>query len=209
MRFAYADPPYLGCGKLYADRHPDAMAWNDIETHRRLVDRLCNEYPDGWAMSLSATSLKPLLALCPDDVHVAAWSRPNSQPFYPVRVVKSWEPVIFRGGRKLFGGAAIERDILVHPFVNQGLIGSKPRKFCRWIFGLLGAARGDVLDDLFPGTQAISAAWADWAGEKSPLPELPLLAAPELSPPDGNPRSPSDIQGSGAPAESNAPLTRG
>ena len=24
MRFAYADPPYLGCGRLYAAHHPEA-----------------------------------------------------------------------------------------------------------------------------------------------------------------------------------------
>ena len=32
-RYAYADPPYLGCGKLYADHHPDALEWDDPETH--------------------------------------------------------------------------------------------------------------------------------------------------------------------------------
>ena len=25
MKFAYADPPYLGLGKFYADRHPEAL----------------------------------------------------------------------------------------------------------------------------------------------------------------------------------------
>src|SRR4051794_21842689 len=53
VRFAYADPPYLGCGALYAKHHPDAHDWNDPDEHRRLVERLCEEYPDGWAMSLS------------------------------------------------------------------------------------------------------------------------------------------------------------
>ena len=34
MRFAYADPPYLGCGKLYVSHHPDARDWDDPETPR-------------------------------------------------------------------------------------------------------------------------------------------------------------------------------
>ncbi len=37
MRFAYADPPYLGCGKkLYGDRHEQAADWDDPERHRQL-----------------------------------------------------------------------------------------------------------------------------------------------------------------------------
>jgi hypothetical protein len=32
------------------------------------------------------------------------------------------------------------------------VIGAKPAAFCRWVFGLLGAAPGDTLDDLFPGS---------------------------------------------------------
>lgn len=47
MRFAYADPPYLGCGKLYADRHEGAMLWDHPSTHETLVRRLCDEFPLG------------------------------------------------------------------------------------------------------------------------------------------------------------------
>jgi hypothetical protein len=32
------------------------------------------------------------------------------------------------------------------------VIGAKPAVVCRWIFTLLGAAPGDTLDDLFPGS---------------------------------------------------------
>ena len=31
---------------------------------------------------------------------------------------------------------------------------------CRWIFDLLGAVPGDSLDDLLPGSGAITQAWA-------------------------------------------------
>ena len=40
MKPAYADPPYLGCGRLYARHHPDASSGDDSETHRRLIERL-------------------------------------------------------------------------------------------------------------------------------------------------------------------------
>lgn len=40
------------------------------------------------------------------------------------------------------------------------VIGAKPAEVCRWIFGLLGAASGDILDDLFPGSGAVTRAWA-------------------------------------------------
>lgn len=47
MRFAYADPAHLGCGALYAAHHPEARAWDDPETHRKMVERLMDEYSDG------------------------------------------------------------------------------------------------------------------------------------------------------------------
>ena len=49
------------------------------------------------------------------------------------------------------------------------VIGAKPAAVCRWIFALLGAGPGDTLDDLFPGSGAVSRAWAAYTcGEASP-----------------------------------------
>ena len=76
MKFAYADPPYLGCGSLYAKHHPEAKVWDKPETHRQLIERLVDEYPDGWALSLHSPSLWTLLPMCPEDVRVAAWVKP-------------------------------------------------------------------------------------------------------------------------------------
>lgn len=39
------------------------------------------------------------------------------------------------------------------------------------------ARPGDTLDDLFPGSGAVAAAWAEWCGDRSPLPALPLEMA--------------------------------
>jgi len=76
MKFAYADPPYLGCGSLYAKHHPEALKWDDPEAHRSLIGRLCEQYPDGWVLSLHEPSLRTILRMCPDDVRVASWVKP-------------------------------------------------------------------------------------------------------------------------------------
>ena len=177
MRFAYADPPYLGCGKLYAAHHPDALIWDDPGTHRRLIERLSDEWPDGWALSGNSTTLREILPMCPENVRVGCW-RKSFAVFKPnVPVAYTWEPVIFRGGRKRGRDVPTVPDSIECPITLQrGLTGAKPRKVCRWIFDLLGAEPGDTLDDLFPGTGAVGAAWAEWVGEKSPLPMLPLEA---------------------------------
>jgi len=175
MKFAYADPPYLGCGHLYAAHHSEALAWDEPSEHRRLVERLCDEYPDGWALSLHVPSLQIIREMCPADCRTGVWLKsfasfkPNVNPAY------CWEPVIWRGGRKYTRKDATVRDFLVEPIaMMKGLPGAKPRKFCRWIFSLLNAQKGDTMDDLFPGTGIVGASWAEWTGSKSPLPHLPL-----------------------------------
>jgi len=177
VRFAYADPPYLGCGKLYVAHHPEALIWDDPETHRRLIERLSDEWPDGWALSLSAPSLYDLLPMCPRDVRVMPWVKPFASFKPGVRVAYAWEPVIVRGGRKGTRADATVRDwVAANITMKRGLTGAKPREVCLWLFEVLGAEPGDTLDDLFPGSDAVGAAWAEWVGGKSPLPQLPLEA---------------------------------
>lgn len=154
MRFAYADPPYLGCGKLYAAHHADALAWDNIEVHRALVRRMMAHY-DGWAMSCSTPSLRVLLPMCPEDCRVAAWVKPFAIYKPNVNPAYAWEPVIFRGARKRGRDAPTIRDWHSENITLQkGLTGAKPPKFSGWIMHLLGVdfAAGDTIDDLFPGT---------------------------------------------------------
>lgn len=175
LRFAYADPPYLGCGALYAKHHPEALAWDDIKTHAALIGRLCNEWPDGWVMSASSPSLREILPLCPEDVRVGAWVKPFCAFKPNVPVAYAWEPVIFRGGRRRGRDEPTVRDwVACSITMKRGLTGAKPRAVCRWIFDLLGAEPGDTLDDLFPGTGAVAAAWADVC--RVPPPGLSLHA---------------------------------
>lgn len=177
LRFAYADPPYLGCGALYAKHHPEAAIWDDPETHRALIARLCDEYPDGWALSCNSTNLQDMLPMCPRGVRVGAWQKTFAIYKPNVPVAYTWEPVIFRGGRRRGRDEPTVRDSVACPIaLKRGLTGAKPREFCRWVFDLLGARPGDVLDDLFPGTGAVGAAWAEWCGDRSPHPALPLEA---------------------------------
>lgn len=52
MRFAYADPPYLGMGaKMYK-----RAEWDKPETHAALIERMQTEYPDGWAWTCETPS---------------------------------------------------------------------------------------------------------------------------------------------------------
>lgn len=179
MRFAYADPPYLGCGALYRQHHERALDWNDPETHRALVVRLSDEFPDGWALSLHAPSLRHIIVMCPEDVRIGVYAKTFAQ-IRPRRVQYMWEPVIWRRGRDKPSGKEHFRDWCAawpRNGAKDGLIGGKPRDFCRWVFGLLGAEKGDELVDLFPGTGAVGAAWAEYVGGRSALPLLPLEGA--------------------------------
>jgi hypothetical protein len=152
-RFAFADPPYLGCGALYAAHHAEARVWDDPETHRDLVARLVRDYPDGWAMCLSTPSLQTILPMCPASVRVAAWVKPFAVFKPNVNPAYAWEPVIFMGGRRGDRTRETVRDWFAKEITLQkGLVGAKPPAFCRWVLDLLGYEPGDTVDDLFPGT---------------------------------------------------------
>lgn len=153
MRFAFADPPYLGCGALYDAHHPASRDWNNVDTHRDLIARLVDDYPDGWLMCLSSPSLRTILPLCPDDCRVGAWVKPFAAFKVNVNPAYAWEPIIWRGGRRGDRTRDTVRDWLAKEItLKKGLVGAKPVAFCTWVLDLLGYEDGDVLDDLFPGT---------------------------------------------------------
>lgn len=166
LRLAYADPPYPGKAWLYRS-HPDYAGEVD---HARLIRRLSTY--DGWALSTSAAALPAVLALCPPGVRVAAWHR-GERPTPSRWPLNAWEPVIYHGGRPADPShpkhALHTRrvDSLVHGIspmttLPTRVIGTKPAAFCRWVFTLLGAAPGDTLDDLYPGSGAVTRAWTTY-----------------------------------------------
>lgn len=150
VRFAYADPPYIGCAHLYPEKA-------EVD-HEALLARLV-EY-DGWALSASSPSLRFLLPLCPDDVRVMAWVKPFAVFKPNVGVAYAWEPVIVRGGRRRTRQQPTVRDwISENITLRKGLTGAKPERFCWWLFDVLNATVDDTLDDLYPGTGIVTRAW--------------------------------------------------
>jgi len=163
MRFAYADPPYLGMGKkLYSKCHAQAEDCDSPEWHRALIARLSDEYPAGWALSCASTNLPTLLPMCPADIRVAAWVKPFAVFKPNVNPAYAWEPVLFRGGRKALRTDPTVRDWHSENItMKKGLPGAKPGGFSLWILQLLRVRfdLGDTIDDLFPGTGSVMSAW--------------------------------------------------
>ncbi|MEU4230055.1 hypothetical protein AB0F17_37670 [Nonomuraea sp. NPDC026600] len=202
LRLAYADPPYPGNARLYRGHRDYAGEVNHQELIRHLMTY------DGWALSTSATALPAVLALCPPDVRVAAWHR-GERPTPSKWPLSAWEPVIYTQGRPsdLSRRSCTTRrvDSLVHGVsamttLPGRVIGAKPAAFCRWLFDLLSATPGDSFDDLFPGSGAVSRAWAVFAGSPVPSP----AAESDASPPAENDASPGPHDASSPPAYTTA-----
>ena len=163
---AYADPPYLGCCRMYGHNHgDDGLCWDDEETHARLITRLAREFPDGWALSATSGSLRRLLPHCPD-VRIGVWVKPFVTMKKKVTPAYAWEPVVFAGGRTRSRDEWTGRDwVSAMPPVfsgecRSGVPGMKPEAFCYWLFDdLLGLRVGDELVDLFHGSGAVMKAW--------------------------------------------------
>lgn len=158
MRLAYADPPYPGCAHLYRDQ-PDYAGEVD---HAELIARL-GEY-DGWLLHSSSVALPQIMPLIPPGVRIMAWVKGFAAFKRNVSVAYAWEPVIVKAARK----PAVSKRIVMRDWVEapitlrRGLTGAKPEKVCHWAFEMLGARPEDDLDDLFPGTGAVTEAWRTW-----------------------------------------------
>lgn len=163
MRFGYADPPYPGLAWRYY-RMPEV-------DHALLVDRLVSEFPDGWALSTSSDALGDVLELCLARVpnrkllRTGAWVR-GARGCVSMYERQAWEPLIVYAGRGRRREPSEPHDdvllcpVSARPRSHKGaLIGMKPPAFCEWMFRRLGAARGDELVDLFPGSGVVGRAW--------------------------------------------------
>jgi hypothetical protein len=157
VRFGYADPPYPGHTKRGLYKNDPRCAEVD---HVALIAKLVTEYPDGWALSTSSPALHDVLPMCPRDTRVMAWVKPFASFKPGVNPGYCWEPVLVRGGRKMGRDLPTVRDyISANITLKKGCAGAKPVDFCRWLFSVLGAQRGDTLDDLFPGSGIVSDTW--------------------------------------------------
>ena len=153
MKFAYADPPYHGCGKLYDHLHTESRIWDDKQTHIDLINKLIQEYPDGWALSCNPKDLQWILPHCPETIRVCTWVKNYHQIRHNVSVQYAWEPLLVNGGRKIKNRKPMIRDWMSTPATKQtGTPGAKPQQFNRWVLDLLGYQQGDEIIDLFPGS---------------------------------------------------------
>jgi hypothetical protein len=166
VKIGYADPPYPGCAHLYKE-HEDYAGEVD---HAALIERLESDY-DGWILHTSSVALTLLVPLLPPGVRIMAWVKPFAAFKRNVSVAYAWEPVIVKACRK----PVVDKSMVYRDWVScsitmkKGLTGVKPYEVCEWAFGVVGAVPGDELDDLYPGTGAVSDAWAEWKRQRSGL----------------------------------------
>lgn len=169
LRFAFADPPYLGmCGRYDHDHGGDGRCWDDPETHRLLIERL--ETYDGWALCLHVPSLAQMLSMVPGDVRVMAWVKTWASWKPGVYPAAAWEPVIIRGARKrrwAHGDADTPRDWHACVAHQKGFFGAKPPSMVWWVLDCLGVDPSvDSLDDLFHGSGAVLDAYRRWRDQE-------------------------------------------
>lgn len=172
MRLAYADPPYVGMSARYYRDQPTYAGEVD---HAALFARLRTF--DGWALSCSSDSIRELMALSVVDgrpVRLAIWHR-RRPPHPSAPRLTHYEGVIYLPARDVVRGSdGPLSDVLLgvdaprRPTLPGSVTGMKPPRFCTWLFDLLGAAPGDTLVDLFPGSGMVGRAWAAWS-DASPL----------------------------------------
>lgn len=201
MRFAYADPPYRGQAKRHYSHDPLCA---EVD-HVALIRRLNVEFPDGWALSLSSPSIPyvafaaavaedllssgPIIAdatigeisdgLRERGYRWSSWVKPFAPFKVGVNPSYSWEPILWKGGRrgKERGGREVptQRDwsedgeptVRANVALKKGLVGAKPEAFSFFIFDLLGMRADDEFHDLFSGTGGVMRAWESWRAAKA------------------------------------------
>jgi len=178
MKFAIADPPYLGranrwygatgCGDGYGlgkpDIHPEAYLWDEPATHKNLINKLMNEY-DGFAIALTVHSLstymEEIATNSRNGIRVMAWVKPSAVPSGN-RIQNVWEPVIIKmpKTRKNYKSGKSCKDVLIAHPPRNGFVGAKPSDWTYWVMDAMGVQKGDTVDDLFNGSGMVAGAIA-------------------------------------------------
>ena len=142
-----------------ADVHADAGDWDQAAMHWALVEQLMDSY-DGWAIATSMDGLDYYRPL-PVPTTTLIWHKPNGHDGEG-RVRATLEAVIVRipEGRRGRRGVGQVEPILTAG-VSPGFAGRKPERWTRWVLDVLGHdPETDTVDDLFPGSGAVSAVLA-------------------------------------------------
>lgn len=176
MKLAIADPPYppskasggskrrasrwygrgVAADDKQADLHPDADHWDDPARHRQLLVQLMERY-DGWAIATCPDGIAAYGEL-PDAVRIMAWVKPNATPGAH-RLRSCWEAVIVYppAGRRSNRGPGAIPDVLTADAPRLGFPGAKPAAWTDWVLAALSFdPQTDTVDDLFPGSGAVS-----------------------------------------------------
>jgi hypothetical protein len=179
VRFAYADPPYIGQAKRHYAKEAaaDGRVAEEVD-HVALLAQL--EAFDGWALSASSPSVlgpNGLAAMMPEGVRMGGWFKPFAAYKRGVDPAYAWEPVFFHTRRKWSKDQDTCRDwvrtnhiedvdfldaVSANITLQRGVSGAKPDAFSFWLFELMGMTRDDEFHDLFPGSGAVSRAWEQW-----------------------------------------------
>jgi hypothetical protein len=137
--------------------------------HPLLIDWLNREF-DGWALSLPVPSLRDILPMCPPEVRVCAWVKPfcSFKPNNPFAY--AWEPVLVKSCRNSGRFTTTVRDwVSCNITLQRGFYGAKPEGFCHWMFDAMGMTPDDEFLDVFPGSGAVTNAFAVWKQDNARL----------------------------------------
>jgi hypothetical protein len=155
VRIAYADPPNPGQSRKHYEDHKDYAGEVD---HAALIERL-RTY-DGWILHSSATAMREIITMVPE-ARVGVWVKPFAAFKRNVPVAYTWEPVYVVAARKPVVGGVMAplRDHISEPItMKRGLAGAKPERVVWWCLEMAGYVVGDTVEDLFPGTGAVTRA---------------------------------------------------
>lgn len=172
MKILYADPPYVGQSHRHYGKHPDYAGEVD---HRELLAQL--EDADGFVLHMSTPSIPHIAHIMSEydyclDARWLSWVKPFAAFKRNVPVAYAWEPILVRAARTpVVSGRLVMRDWIAEPITMQrGISGAKPEKVCHWLFEVAGAEPGDELVDMYPGSGAVTDAWASWCDNLATAP---------------------------------------
>ena len=190
MKFAIADPPYLGRAKIWygqkmrksqkgikfggtskvnykpADFNENAEIWDNIKTHKNLIEKLENEY-DGFALCMAHDNLQKLLPFCKPNIKIMIWHKwsiPSRS-----RIQNRFEPVLIRIPKSLKGAVKGQTmpDVLTWQMrTKSDFAGAKPKEWTYWVLDAMGVDKDDEIEDLFIGSGAVTQAINDYKKER-------------------------------------------
>lgn len=146
-----------------ADHHERAHEWDDPARHRALLEQLMDEF-DGWAIATSMDGVECYRPLPIPARKLLIWHKPNGQAGNGRTDSKNEAVIVYppEGRRARTGPGALGQvpGLLIEPVAtHSGFPGAKPPAWTRWVLDALSYDPAtDTVEDLFPGSGAVSAA---------------------------------------------------